>query len=65
MELTYHQEGDYLILDLTIGDEKQYSIGKYGYLRQIFLKENRPIPYNSLCLSGKFLPHRSNDACID
>lgn len=57
MELTYHQEGDYLIPDLTPGDEKQYSIGKYGSLRRTFLKDHRPILYNSLCLSGKLLPH--------
>lgn len=57
MELTYHQEGDYLIPDLTVGDEKQYSIGKYGSLRRTFLKEHRPILYSSLYLSGKLLSH--------
>ena len=57
MELTYHQEGDYLIPDLTTGDEKQYSIGKYGSLRRTFLKEHRPILYSNLYLSGKLLPH--------
>lgn len=57
MELTYHQEVDYLIPNLTTGDEKQYSIGKYGSLRRAFLKEHRPILYNSLCLSGKLLSH--------
>lgn len=39
MELTYHQEGDNFIPDLTNGDEKQYSIGKYGYLSRTYLKE--------------------------
>lgn len=57
MELTYHQEGDYLIPDLITGDEKQYSIGKYGSLRRTFLQEHGPILYNSLCLSGKLLQH--------
>lgn len=57
MELTYHQEGDYIIPDLTIDDEKQYTIGKYGSLRRTFLKEHRPILYSSLGLSGKLLPH--------
>ncbi|MEA4934653.1 MAG: TnpV protein, partial [Lawsonibacter sp.] len=57
MELTYYQEGDYLIPDLIVGDKKQYSIGKYGSLRRTFLKDHRPILYNSLCLSGKLLPH--------
>ncbi len=57
MELTYHQEGDYLIPDLITGDEKQYSIGKYGSLRRTFLKEHKPVLYNSLILSGKLLPH--------
>lgn len=48
MELTYHQEGDCLISDLIIENEKQYSIGKYGSLRRTFLKEH---------VSGKLLPH--------
>ncbi|MPM43355.1 hypothetical protein SDC9_90028 [bioreactor metagenome] len=57
MELSYHQEGDYLIPDLIYGDDKQYSIGKYGSLRRKLLKEHRPTLYNSLRLSGKLLPH--------
>ena len=52
MELTYHWEGDYLIPDLTIGEEKE-PIGKYGMLRKTFLKENRTGWYQGLMLSGK------------
>ena len=34
MELTYHQEGDYLIPDLVLSDTTHYHLGKYGRMRQ-------------------------------
>ena len=40
MEITYHWEGDYLIPDLKLSDTTEYNIGKYGRMRQRFLKEN-------------------------
>ena len=56
MELTYHWEGDYLIPDLAIEEEKGF-IGKYGMLRKTFLKENRTGWYQGLMLSGKLDRH--------
>ena len=56
MELTYHQEGDYLIPDLTIGEEQE-PIGKYGMLRKTFLKENKRGWYQGMMLSGKLDRH--------
>ena len=56
MELTYHWEGDYLIPDLTIGEE-QRPIGKYGMLRKTFLKENRAGWYQGMMLAGKLDSH--------
>ena len=56
MKLTYHQKGDYLFPDLTITEEET-EIGKYGMLRETFLKEHRRGWYQSLLLSGKLNQH--------
>ncbi|NCB53269.1 MAG: TnpV protein, partial [Clostridia bacterium] len=45
--LTYTKNGDYLIPDLTITEPTE-SIGKYGRMRKNYLKEHRPVLYNSL-----------------
>ncbi|MPM03604.1 hypothetical protein SDC9_49871 [bioreactor metagenome] len=55
-ELTYTKNGDYLIPDLTITEPTE-SIGKYGRMRKTYLKEYRPVQYNSLILSEKLYPH--------
>ena len=54
--LTYSPNGDYLIPDLTMAEPSQ-PIGKYGRLRRNYLKEHRPVLYNSLLLSEKLYPH--------
>ena len=38
MELTYRQEANYLIPDLTLGEQPKEPLGKYGMLRKRFLK---------------------------
>ncbi|MCD7957400.1 MAG: TnpV protein [Lachnospiraceae bacterium] len=54
MELTYYRSGDYLYPNLTITDETpEESIGKYGMLRETYLKENKRGMYSSLLLKGK------------
>ena len=55
-ELTYTKNGDYLIPDLMITEPTE-SIGKYGRMRKTYLKEHRPVQYNSLILSEKLYPH--------
>ena len=40
MELTYTQQGDYLLPDLTLPEEEAH-IGKYGMLRKTYLKNHR------------------------
>ena len=45
---TYRQEGDYLIPNLSLPDESEYQIGKYGRMRRSYLKEHRPILYTNL-----------------
>ena len=54
---TYHQEGDYLIPNLTLPDELDYQIGKYGRMRRSYLKEHRPILYANLLTSGTLHRH--------
>ena len=49
---TYRREGDYLIPNLELPDTEQYQIGRYGQLRQTYLKEHRPVIYNTMLLNG-------------
>jgi hypothetical protein len=56
-ELTYTRVGDYLLPDLTIGDEPQPTYGKYGMLRKRYLKEHQRTAYTSLLMSGKLNQH--------
>lgn len=54
-KITYHQEGDYLIPNLTVPNDKNenYQIGKYGYLKLDYLKKNKKGLYAELMLDGK------------
>ena len=52
----YTQNGDYLVPNIEL-NQPQAPLGKYGRMRKAFLKENRPILYNHLLLSGKLYPH--------
>ena len=56
-ELTYTQNGDYLIPDLSLSEQPQTPLGKYGRMRKNYLKEHRPALWNSLLLSEKLYPH--------
>ena len=55
--LTYTQNGDYLIPDLTLSEQPETSLGKYGRMRKNYLKEHRPVLWNSLLLSEKLYSH--------
>ena len=54
---TYRQEGDYLIPSLSLPDESEYQIGKYGRMRRSYLKEHRPVLYANLLTSGTLHRH--------
>lgn len=55
---TYRQEGDYLLPNLSLPpDTEEYQIGKYGRLRQQYLKEHRRALYSSLLLEGSLMKH--------
>ena len=69
-ELTYTRCGDYYIPDLKLSERPETPIGKYGRMRQRYLKEHRPGLYSSLILSEKLYPHlleidRAVRECID
>ena len=54
--LNYTQTGDYLLPNLTLNQPRN-PLGKYGRLRRTYLKEHRPVLYNTLLLSGSLYPH--------
>ena len=53
----YTQAGDYLIPNLSLPDTPHEPIGKYGRMRQAYLKEHHPGLYSHLILSGKLYKH--------
>ena len=57
MELTYRQNGDYLIPNITLKETSREPLGKYGRMRRTFLKEHRPILYTDLSLTERLFPH--------
>ena len=62
---TYRQEGDYLIPNLTLPNDDDYEIGKYGRMRLDYLKEYRKILYTNYLMEGTLLKHLSeiDQAC--
>ena len=55
---TYRQEGDYLLPNLSLPqDTEEYPLGKYGRMRQQYLKEHRRALYSSLMLEGTLIKH--------
>ena len=58
-KITYRKEGDYLIPDLCIENNKNndYHVGKYGRLRLSYLKEHKRVLYTELLLTGKLSKH--------
>ena len=55
--LTYRRNGDYQIPNLSLSEKNQQPLGKYGRLRKAYLKEHRPILWNSMILSETLYPH--------
>ena len=56
---TYRQCGDYLIPDISLPNTETTSIGKYGRMRQRYLKEHREVLYNAMILDGTLWNHLS------
>ena len=56
MELTYTQNGDYLIPNLT-AEEPMEMLGKYGRMRQHYLEQHKPILFQTMLLNGELTAH--------
>ena len=58
-EITYRRVGDYLIPNIGIPEKeaKLPSLTKWGLMRKQYLKDNRPILYTDLKLSGELFLH--------
>ena len=50
---TYESQGDYLLPNLTLRDEKQYLIGVWGMRHKRYLKQNHKVLYCNLLTAGK------------
>lgn len=56
-ELQYQREGDYQIPALSLPEQMNPPLGKYGRMRQSYLKEHREILYNQLLVNGQLYKH--------
>ena len=59
-ELTYTRRGDYFLPNLILDEpppELVAPLGRYGIRRRAFLREHRPIFYNTLLLTERLFPH--------
>ena len=54
---TYTRVGGFLIPDLVLDEQPEGWIGKYGIMRQEYLKMWKKSLYNDLLLSGKLKQH--------
>ena len=54
--VTYSTIGDYQLPNLTLSQPK-IPLGKYGRLRRTYLKDHRPVLYNTMLLNGSLYPH--------
>ena len=50
---TYEIQGDYLLPNLTLQNETQYSIGVWGMRHKRYLKQNHKVIYYNLLTEGK------------
>ena len=56
--LTYKTSGEFQIPDLSLRENPQSQpLGKYGRMRQTYLREHRPILWNQMILSETLFPH--------
>ena len=55
MELNYTMKDEILLPELSLPETEP--IGRYGRLRQRYLKEHRPILWNQLLMNGTLWPH--------
>ena len=56
-KLTYSRSGDYWIPNLSLSQQENKNLGKYGRMRKAYLQEHRPVLWNRLILSEQLYPH--------
>ena len=54
---TYRREGDFLLPNLLPPVPRSYRLGKYGRMRQKYLKEHRSPIYTAMFLRGTLFDH--------
>ena len=55
-ELTYTKHGDYYLPNLTYPETKP-TYGKYGMMREDYLKNHKPGLWNRMILHAELVPH--------
>ena len=56
-ELNYTMNGDYLLPNLTLPQQSETQMNKYGRMRKTYLKEHRPVLWNRMLLNGTLDSH--------
>ena len=59
IELAYRREGNCLVPNLDLDGKPEAPPGKYGLMRQAYLREHRPVLWTRLCVSGELFRHLS------
>ena len=57
MKITYTLHGDYYLPDLTLTEQSDAPLGRYGRMRKSFLKQHRKGLYSTLLLTEQLTPH--------
>ena len=57
MNITYRNEGNILIPNLTVPKSPEKTIGVYGRMRKIFLKTYHRSIYSAMMIKGTLLDH--------
>ena len=67
IKLDYRREGNYSLPNLDLDGKPERPLGKYGLMRQAYLREHRPVLWTRLCVSGRLFSHLSEteDAAND
>ena len=55
--ISYTLNGDYYIPDIVLDEQEQQFVGKYGLIRERYLKEHRSGTYTRLLMTGKLNAH--------
>ena len=59
IELAYRRKGNCLVPNLDLDGKLESPPGKYGLMRQAYLREHRPVLWTRLCVSGELFRHLS------